>query len=652
MLKLKRITFVSHLTSLIGLVLLFFLFLCSLWATTLIQQSLSAVSLSTSVSSTYQQLLFVLAEEETLQYEYELHPSTALRNEHFTKATMLSTLLQGLPQDTSTGDNRLDQHLLLTQQTAYTFYTGQVFSEIDSRNFTQASTIRTQNVIPVFSLIENELTVQTKREAAASAHNLAQLTQIQHTIAVGAPIVFFIGLLLSGITYYVQRSYRGKLDTATQTEIVRLEHLISTDSLTGLGNHYAYQEHLSRALEQAQHNHEPLILAVLNIDEFKTINDEQGHQRGDEILCTVTTLLREANLSGALFRLGADDFGVIMPQTAQAEATWALERLCKEVHHRLFDVTISIGMTCTDFTNFDGLTLEEFQAQAVLTLQEAKRQGRNRVVTFEAIKNAAAFVPLEKRQAVRRLLRERRLTVAFQPIWDLATDTVLAYEALTRPAAEYGFTGPQEVFDIAEQMGRAHELDAICVEKILARAADLPPNVLLFMNLTPQSLVHDLLTGALLLQGVISAGLEPSRVVLEITERSTVQLAEVIQQAKFLQQMGFRLALDDAGAGNAGLEMLSQLPVDFVKIDRSVVVKALTDPAMHSVFLGITTIARESHLFVVAEGIENTEMLDFVRQADVQYAQGYLLGRPNEAIPVSNNMNALTSLGKHSAAEV
>ena len=186
------------------------------------------------------------------------------------------------------------------------------------------------------------------------------------------------------------------------------------------------------------------------------------------------------------------------------------------------------------------------------------------------------------------------------------------------------------MFDIAEQMGRAHELDALCVEKILARATELPPDILLFLNLTPQSLAHDLLTGATLLEAVISAGLEPSRVVLEITERSIAKLEEVVQKAKFLRLMGFRIALDDVGAGNAGLEMLSQLPVDFVKIDRAVVGNALTDQSVRSVFAGITTIARESHFSVVAEGIENIEMLDFVQRAGVQYAQGYLLGHPGE----------------------
>ncbi len=645
--KLKRTTFVSRISTLTRLVLLLALVAFLIWTAALIQQAISAVKLSASVSSVYKRILLVLAEEETLQYEYVLNPSTALRDEHLVKATTLLRLIQGLQQDGDTGNDVFGQRVL-TQQTTYMFYTAQMFSAVDSEDFTRASSIRSNDVTPLFSQIENELTQQTNIEEAESAHDLAQLTQVQQMIFVAAPIMLFIGLLPLVISLYVQRSFHRKLVEAAQAEIDHLEHLVSTDPLTGLGNHYAYQEHLSGALEEARHGGgEPLILALLDIDEFKVINDEEGHQRGDEILRTLASLLREVNHTASLFRLGADDFAMILPRTSLAEATYTLERLCEDVRHRLFGVTLCIGMTCTCS---DELTLEALQAQAAMSLQEAKRQGRNRVVTFEAIEGDASFVPLAKRQAVRRLLSERKLAVAFQPIWNLATGTLLAYEALTRPAAEYGLAGPQELFDIAEQMGRAHELDAVCVEKILARAAELPPDALLFMNLTPQSLVHDLLTGAILLEAVISAGLKPSRVVLEITERSIVKLAEVVQKARFLRQMGFRIALDDAGAGNAGLEMLSQLPVDFVKIDRAVVVNALTDQAAHSVFVGITTIARESHMSVVAEGIENAEMLAFVQQAEVQYVQGYLLGRPTEAIPVIStlqDLSPLTTTGSH-----
>jgi EAL domain-containing protein (putative c-di-GMP-specific phosphodiesterase class I) len=243
------------------------------------------------------------------------------------------------------------------------------------------------------------------------------------------------------------------------------------------------------------------------------------------------------------------------------------------------------------------------------------------------------------------LLSEHKLTVAFQPIWDLARGTVLSFEALVRPAAEYGLAGPQEAFDISEKIGHAHELDSICIRAILARAKDLPPDVLLFINLSPQTLDHDLLAVPVLQETIVSAGLTLNRVVLELTERSMARLSVVVHKARHLRDLGFRLALDDTGAGNAGLEMLSQLPVDFVKIDRTVVANALVDKTAHSVLVGITAIAREAGSYVIAEGIESAELLDLVQQVGVQGIQGYLLGRPSETIPDATALQSLNPWG-------
>ena len=389
------------------------------------------------------------------------------------------------------------------------------------------------------------------------------------------------------------------------------------------------------------------MLALLDLDEFKVFNDAQGHQRGDEVLRAFADLLREARLSAAAFRLSGDDFALILSQASLTVATLALERFREDVERSSLGITLSIGVAETTSEEFDR---ELLYTQATAALREAKRRGRNRLLTFEEIESSVSLVSSAKIRAVRRVLSEGKMTVAFQPIWNLTTGSLLAWEALVRPAADYGFAGPQEMFDLAEQIGRAHELDGICVRAILARAAELPADTLLFVNLTPQTLVYDPLTGATLLEAVISAGLTPSRVVVEITERSIVQLEEVIQKVKFLRSMGFRVALDDAGAGNAGLELLSQLSIDFVKIDRALVGRALTDQAAHSVLVGLATIARESHISVVAEGIESPEMLDLVQQLQVHYAQGYLLGRPGGPIPEANalqDVSQLLSTGSH-----
>jgi EAL domain-containing protein (putative c-di-GMP-specific phosphodiesterase class I) len=254
---------------------------------------------------------------------------------------------------------------------------------------------------------------------------------------------------------------------------------------------------------------------------------------------------------------------------------------------------------------------------------------------------------------VRRLLAEGRVRVAFQPIWDLQRGSIVAFEALARPAPEYGFAGPQEAFDIAERIGHAHDLDAVCRQAILARAAELPSDTLLFLNVSPQTLDHDLLAGTTLAEAVMAVGLTPERVVLELTERSVARLQVVVREAARLHSLGFKLALDDTGAGNAGLEMLSQVPVDVVKIDRGVVVKALTDRAARGVLAGIIAIARETDTYVIAEGIEDQAMLDLVRrmgargaglQVGVQGVQGYLLGRPSETLPAQQTVETYRTL--------
>jgi EAL domain-containing protein (putative c-di-GMP-specific phosphodiesterase class I) len=246
--------------------------------------------------------------------------------------------------------------------------------------------------------------------------------------------------------------------------------------------------------------------------------------------------------------------------------------------------------------------------------------------------------------------------VVFQPIWDVKGCRPLAYEALSRPDPKYGFDGPQEAFDLAERIGRAHELDAVCRAAALASAGELPGDALLFINVSPQSLNHGRLDPLEFVEAVQAAGLTPERVVIEITERSITYVDAVIDAARALQRHGVRLALDDTGAGNSGLEMLSRLTFEFVKIDREVIVKGLHDKNARGVLAGIIAIAQATGAYVIAEGIENIEMLDFVcrtgtRQAGIQGVQGYLLRRPNETFPKSDENDDIKALLKEVAVD-
>ena len=411
------------------------------------------------------------------------------------------------------------------------------------------------------------------------------------------------------------------------------------DSLTDLGNHGSFQDELALAVAVAARRQEPLTLALIDLDDFKFTNDRYGHRRGDEVLVEVAGTLAHGRAGDRAFRIGGDEFALILPRTDLTEARAGLERRLAAARLSVGRTSFTVGVAVVPAgTETDAAVLWE---QADAALYEGKRSGGGEVVVFDDVAELLSIVTPAKIQALRALLEEPRLEIAFQPIWDLQDGRVLGLEALARPWTGYGFEGPADMFAVAEKIGRAHELDAICRSAALARAHEIPDGVLLFLNVNPQSLTHGELGGDRLIRTVAAAGLVPSQVVLEITERSEARLGQVVADGIRLRSLGFRLALDDVGAGNAGLAMLRELPVDFVKIDHTVIAAAVDDTHAQAVLLAITAYARRAGAYVIAEGIESEQILSFVRQAEelhdandpaIKGGQGYLLGRPSSDI--------------------
>jgi diguanylate cyclase (GGDEF)-like protein len=405
------------------------------------------------------------------------------------------------------------------------------------------------------------------------------------------------------------------------------------DGLTDLDNHRAFQDELARAVGEATRYGTTVTLALLDIDDFKFENDRHGHQHGDRLLCELSSLLRESRGGDRAFRLGGDEFALLLAHTDEAEADVPLARIRSEVERRLSGVTASIGFSAVAPEDREPTTL---WGRADAALLEAKRRGGNAIVAAAEVVDSVPVVTIEKVRAVRALIDGGAVDVAFQPIWDLSGTRVLGYEALARPRSNELY-GPGEAFEIADSIGRGHELDAVCRRATLRLAGELPKGALLFLNVSPQTLEHDALAGDSLVLAVRGAGFEPHQVVLEITERTDARKELLIPEAARLRALGFKLALDDVGAGNAGLDMLRALPVDFIKIDRAVVTAAVEDRSARAVLLAIMAFARESGSFVIAEGIETEAMLELARDPNpsgearaigAQGAQGFLLGRP------------------------
>ena len=459
----------------------------------------------------------------------------------------------------------------------------------------------------------------------ASVASLARTEQLVFTMSA---VVSVSSLVLLGGALMILRRGGDRAKRALRADLDRLKQASLTDYLTGLGNYRAYHEDLVRNIAECWSDGSVFTVALVDVDGLKDVNERSGYVSGDRLLSTLARVLRSADLQSVPYRLGGDEFALAFPGMPADVARTRMEQVRSAVEAQLGGATVSIGLATTTATEQGLIVIRE---QAGAALDEAKRRGRNTVVAFDEIRaDQPLFFP-GRVAAVRVLIREGPIGVAFQPIWNIHGGSLIGYEALARPGGDDGID-PGLAFSVAERIGMAHDLDRVCRDAILAQAPMLPPDVLLFLNVSAHALDCDDLAGTALVRAVEAAGLRPDQVVLEVTAGPTAPLDAVIREAARLRRLGFLLALDDTGTGTSGLEMLSRLVVDFVKIDREVIVRALAGAGGRGILAGILAVAHEMGATIIAEGIESPDMLDVVRNATRSAtqtaAQGYYLGPP------------------------
>ncbi|HWT05690.1 MAG TPA: bifunctional diguanylate cyclase/phosphodiesterase [Xanthomonadales bacterium] len=440
--------------------------------------------------------------------------------------------------------------------------------------------------------------------------------------------------LMSGIAEQLRRLKRSATCSAAAT-LAALEHAALTDSLTGLGNNRSFYDDFEREIARAKRYGHALVLALIDVDDFKAVNDKGGHSHGDMVLARIGERLRNTRREDRGYRIGGDEFALLLVETGPEAARAALDRLQAEIRESGLGATVSIG-----YVDLSGKELhEESYELADAALYEAKRLGRNQTACFADISGSASVFSPRKADAVRTMIAQGLVSTAFQPIWDMQSTQPLGFEALARPLPELGLSGPQEAFDIAQRIRQLPELDIVCTQKALETAANLPAGSVLFLNYSPASLANAAFDPQGFVAMARAAGFLPEQIVIELTERNIDEPAAVVKRVTALRALGVRIALDDTGSGHAGLEILSKVRFDFVKIDRLLVVDAMANGEARGVLAGIIAIARESGSYLIAEGIETGEMLDFVNAmhipsyeqfSGVRGVQGYLLGRPQE----------------------
>ena len=403
-------------------------------------------------------------------------------------------------------------------------------------------------------------------------------------------------------------------------------------------NRRHFEAELAKEAERVARFGAPGAVLVIDLDNFKDINDTFGHKAGDDVLKGVAVLLRQRlRQTDLLTRIGGDEFAVLLPQTEAAQARAVADELVKALGRQravLADqsirVTASIGVTV-----LDGMTEVEVLAYADLAMYEAKECGRNRVALYQPSQRGKprGSSRLAEAERIRRALENDRLVLHCQPILDLGTNLICQYELLLRlPDEETGeLLSPGAFLYGAERFGLIQAIDGWVVQKAVALIAEhavAGRRLVLSVNLSGKS-IGDRRLASLIEASISDAGIDPRQLVFELTETAAIaNIDEAMAFAGQLHDRGCRFALDDFGAGFGSFYYLKNFPFDYLKIDGEFIRGLAQSPVDQSVVQAIVSIAKGMNKLTIAEFVADEPTLGLLRKLGVDCAQGFQIGRP------------------------
>ncbi len=412
------------------------------------------------------------------------------------------------------------------------------------------------------------------------------------------------------------------------------------DPLTGLPNRAQLVELITAALGRARAGGTLVALLMVDLDQFKMINDSLGHQAGDELLLGIAPRLRDAvGEHATIARLGGDEFGVLCEQLeSEADALDAAKRLAgawaRPFALGVDEVFVSgcVGVAVSGSRDANASTMLR---EADAAMYRAKEQGRGRFELFDEVMRARALDRLRMESDLRRALDQDDLDLAYQPIFDVDTGRPVAVEALLRWShPTRGPVSPAEFIPVAEDSGLIVPIGRWVLQRACAQVAAwrrrLPADtpLRLCVNLSARHVARPEVVSDVAL-ALRTSGLPAESLALEITESVLMEEGEVAQAALGdLRELGVSLYLDDFGTGYSSLGYLRRFPLDALKIDRSFV-EGITESAEALELVGaIIAMARGLGLLVVAEGVETSAQLAHLKRLGCPRAQGYHLALP------------------------
>lgn len=426
-------------------------------------------------------------------------------------------------------------------------------------------------------------------------------------------------------------SFNAMVD-AIEVREQRITHVALHDALTGLPNRKYFVEQLDQALQRRRPDARVLV-AYIDLDDFKMVNDTLGHAAGDRLLCDVSAQLQAEFPEGLIARLSGDEFAAMirdLPANANLAALAVRLQSCFArsvvLGGRKAEASASIGIAVAPDDGSDGV---ELLKNADLALYRAKQQGKAGHHFFEPELDEQAQQRRQLELDLRTAIRDGGFQLHFQPLYSLTEDRLKAFEALVRwPHPTHGMIAPNDFIPLAEETGLIMQIGEWVMREACREAQAWPEPLSVAVNLSAKQFLSPALP-AMVVNALATSGLPPQRLELEITENAFIDnVDKTLEMLHALQGLGVRITLDDFGTGYTSLSHLRLFPFNKLKIDQTFVAEIAPHGNAHAVIRAIVTLADALGIETLAEGVEEAAQLAVLREEGCQQIQGYLFSRP------------------------
>lgn len=464
-------------------------------------------------------------------------------------------------------------------------------------------------------------------------------------------VLLNIALIIFGWRRY--KELLGEIEERRKAEELARE-LAETDPLTGCLNRRSIATETERLISHQSQIGGKVAFLMIDLDNFKQVNDYYGHSNGDRLLTTVADrisalLPRDAILA----RLGGDEFACVLPWSESSTdpvGTFAARLVEKvstpvRIDENPVEITVSIGIATSDDEVSDATTLMH---NADVAMYHAKKLGKNRSCWFETSLENALRLRQKLEQGIRRGLANGEFVPFYEQQVDLKSGKLTGFEMLARwDNPEMAANGPATFIPVAEEMGLIADLSFQVIGKALDDAKEWDPSLTLSVNISPFQL-RDPWFSQKLLKLLVEHNFPPERLDVEITENALLENVGLVRSMiASLRNQGVKISLDDFGTGYSSLAQLRSLPFDRLKIDRSFVSELRENGSGAKIVDAIIRLGDGLAMPVTAEGVEDQVILDALRRFKHLKAQGYHYGRPEPASEVRKRLSALGLLAKH-----